>query len=796
MSTDEDYDRWLDKANDNVKKQAWFMKRHLDAGKIREALECASLMTGELRTSNMSPKNYYELYMRVTDELRELELFFEDEDAKDDRQDGGHSIVELYENVQHAGNIIPRLYLLTCVASVYIKSKKAPAKDILIDLVELNRGVQHPMRGLFLRHYLSQVSKDKLPDSGNQYEGVGGTVKDSISFILQNFGEMNKLWVRMQHQGAVKDRNKREKERANLKQLVGFNLEYLSKLNGVDLEVYKECVLPQVLEQIVNCKDKIAQEYLMEVVIQVFPDEFHLQTLEIFLSKCAQLQAGVDVKAIIIMLMKRLANFAMESPEQIPDDLDMFPLFHTHTNQITQSSGKMALGDILALQVALVNFASKCYPDRINYIDNVLGFSVKVLEKATKEKVQTDSKCTKQIVELLSLPLDSLSLQILNLESYAPLMGYLEAVHRKTVATTIVKSVVRAKAPLDTMEKVEALFKFVGPLLCDEEDDTLVPDDERFEFDQEQHLIAQLFHLINNEDTDMCVKLYAATREHFKKGGPQRIEYTLPPLVLGSLQLVHKVHQREVAGDAELQVKTKKVFGFIHETIGELSQKYPDLSLRLFLQGALMADKCSFEAIAYEFVAQAFICYEDEISDSKLQFHSINYIVSTLQSLRVFGQENYDTLVSKATQHCWKLLKKTDSCRAVCNCSHLFWAGSDEQPGHRDEKRVLACLQRSLKIANTCMGHQVHLFVEILNKYLYFFDRKCPSITVRYLQGLLALIEEHIPMLDNSETSKVAKAHYQNTLGHIKLKSQLPDDVGQRYSDIQNAPGAGTTGGE
>ena len=87
----------------------------------------------------------------------------------------------------------------------------------------------------------------------------------------------------------------------------------------------------------------------------------------------------------------------------------------------------------------------------------------------------------------------------------------------------------------------------MGPLLRDEEEDKVVPEDERFEFDQEQHLIAQLFHLIGSEDTDVCVKLYNATREHFKKGGPQRVEYTLPPLVLGSLLLVEKVHERELA---------------------------------------------------------------------------------------------------------------------------------------------------------------------------------------------------------------------------------------------------------
>lgn len=756
------------------------MKRALDNGKIREALECASLMTGQLRTSKLSPKNYYELYMHVTDELRELELFFEDEDNKE--KEGGTSIVELYENVQHSANIIPRLYLLICVASVYIKSKKAPAKDILFDLVELVRGVQHPMRGLFLRFYLSQVSKDKLPDTGNQYEGeVEGTVKDSIQFILMNFGEMNKLWVRMQHQGAVKDRARREKERANLKQLVGFNLEYLSKLHGVDLEVYKENVLPQVLEQIVNCKDMIAQEYLMEVVIQVFPDEFHLQTLEMFLSKCAQLQEGVNVKHIVIMMMTRLANYAKESPEQIPSDLEMFPLFHKHTSNITESSGKMPLGDILALQVALVNFASKCYPERIEYIDNVLSFSRQSLDKAGADKL--DNKCVKQVVELLSLPLEALSLKILDLKSYAPLMGFLEHSQKKTVATTIVKSVVKSKSRLDTLEKVESLFTLVTSLIKDENEETMVKEDERFEFDQEQHLMAQMFHLISHEDTDMHYQLYAAARKHFVTGGPQRIEYTLPPLVLGSLQLVHRVQIREAANE-EMSVKTKKVFGFIHTSISELSAKYPNLSLRLYLQAALMANKCGFEAIAYEFAAQSFICYENEISDSKLQFLSVNYIVATIQNLSVFGQDNYDTLVGKATQHCAKLLKKTDQCRAVCNCAHLFWPGDDAQPGHRDEKRVLACLQRSLKIANACMGHQVHLFVEILNKYLYFFDRGCPSISVKYLKGLLALIEEHIPNLDNSETSKVAKAHYENTKKHIQIKSMLEGEVGEKYKEI------------
>lgn len=82
---------------------------------------------------------------------------------------------------------------------------------------------------------------------------------------------MNKLWVRLQHSGLSRDRDRRELERRELRILVGTNLVRLSQLEGVDLEMYRRVILPSILEQVVNCKDVIAQEYLMEVVIQVRP---------------------------------------------------------------------------------------------------------------------------------------------------------------------------------------------------------------------------------------------------------------------------------------------------------------------------------------------------------------------------------------------------------------------------------------------------------------------------------------------------------------------------------------------
>jgi vacuolar protein sorting-associated protein 35 len=240
----DDQDKLLNEALKQVDTNSFEMKTCLDNDQLMDALKHASSMLGELRTSLLSPKSYYELYMAISDQLRHLEQFLLDEFEK------GKKMSDLYELVQYAGNIIPRLYLLVTVGTVYIKAKEGSRKDILKDLVEMCRGVQHPLRGLFLRNYLLQCTRNLLPDTVTNDEEQDGTVSDSIAFILHNFSEMNKLWVRMQHQGHTKEKDRREKERLELRILVGTNLVRLSQLESIDSSLYQKTVLSNVLEQV------------------------------------------------------------------------------------------------------------------------------------------------------------------------------------------------------------------------------------------------------------------------------------------------------------------------------------------------------------------------------------------------------------------------------------------------------------------------------------------------------------------------------------------------------------------
>ena len=261
--------------------------------------------------------------MAVFDALRHLSEYLRESHPV-------NHLADLYELVQYAGNIIPRLYLMITVGTVYMAVDDAPVKEIMKDMMEMSRGVQHPIRGLFLRYYLSGQARDYLP-SGTE-DGPQGNLQDSINFILTNFVEMNKLWVRWQHQGHSREREQRTQERRELELLVGSNLVRLSQL--VDLEAYKTVILSPLLEQVVQCRDVLAQEYLLEgavllsgrgrrnrsltastVITKVFPDEYHLHTLDQMLSAIARLNPHVDMKKIVIGLMDRLSSFAQRESE-------------------------------------------------------------------------------------------------------------------------------------------------------------------------------------------------------------------------------------------------------------------------------------------------------------------------------------------------------------------------------------------------------------------------------------------------------------------------------------------------
>jgi vacuolar protein sorting-associated protein 35 len=496
-----------------------------------------------------------------------------------------------------------------------------------------------------------------------------------------------------------------------------------------------ETVLPRVLEEVANCKDHIAQQYLMDCVIQVFPDEFHLKTLEPFLTACTKLDDKVEVKSILITLMDRIVNWYKDG-NSIPKDVDAFTLLNHNVAQVIQAKSAMEVNDILELQCALQSFASCCYADTCKiYVDHILGFSAQVLERIVGGgKGDTDEpkkgsdihlpeESVRLVVQLLTTPQQVLGLEVLDLEHYGKLLEHLEFLPRKKVAMKLLRSVVDKNSTLNTPLMVESLFKFVAPLMKDQ-NDTIPYEDlvetDREQFAAEQRLVGRLIALMRHDDDAQLFQIYTVARKHFGKGGMNRIRYTLVPLVFGYIGLAARLKNsipKKPAADgkdeedpeqAEKETKVsskkatkaaKKVFQFIHEILTVLAgvDEYQNIALHMFLEAAKAADNFKFESIAYEFISKAFALYEDT-ANSTQRVRALQQVIGTLHGCVNFTEENYDTLIKNTSKYAAKLLKKEDQCSLVCQCTHLFWTGkgpNGEKSRNAQDDMVLQCLKRS-----------------------------------------------------------------------------------------------------
>jgi vacuolar protein sorting-associated protein 35 len=801
-----DQERLLDEALAVVKEQAFYMKRAIDNDNLREALKHSSNMICELRTSLLSPKQYYDLYSHVFDELQHIASFFEDTGRH------GRKMVDLYESVQHAGNILPRLYLLILVGAAYIKSKSISAKEILTDMAELCKGVQHPMRGLFLRYFLSQMCKDKLPEPGSEYEdaNVPGSIDDVLYFILTNFIDSNMLWVRIQTQGPARDKARRERERHDLRVLVGANLVRVAQLESLTADIYVESVLPRILEQVTSSKDAMAQQYLLDCVIQVFPDEYHLLTLERFLGTCMQVTAGVDLKPVLSNLMSRLESYIQNNPVAVPAHLDVFELFRSHLAQLFDQSAVQAgekgekkamdTAKLLELLNTFLTFTLAMYPDRIDYVEAILKGAVNVLTNMA-EPVQSRQVLSGDgvdaVVEMLAAPLRSYSLAVLDLSSYPELMKFLSFSTRKSVATNMVNAVLDAGLPLEDPSSLKRFLQFISPICLDDKNNPVNTASE--EFATEQMEVCRLVFAIKHEDLDVMMQMYTDARAFFGQGGPHRMVLTLPPVVHQVFKIVPLILDREFNPDPSrpAQITTKKALQFVHKTITVIAtcvgdaQASPELIFNLWLYGAKVANDCErvaqsggYEPIAVEFLSQALICFEEEMSDSRVQFNSLCTFMTCVSNMSHLEEENYVNMSQKSVQYAaQRLLKKQDQCRAIAHATSLFWS-----PVHKDGKRVLECLQKCVRVADACIQTQpqhISLFTEVLDTYIMMYEKDNEEITSAFIGNLLGLVSEHLNYAEpGMKEVRAAKVHFANVIAHIKRQAKSEERVWYKDLDV------------
>ena len=506
-------------------------------------MDYASAMLLELTTSSLTPKYYYELYIRVTDEMEVLDDYF-----KSLTEEGLLSMKKIYEIVQYAPKAVPRLYLQIAAASAFIQTKQASPKAIWDDLITGIKCVQCPLRGLFLRSYLSRASRDKLPgivEYNIKGENVG-TVEDAYSFLLENFIETTKLWVRIQKLGgSSKDfRKRREKERIELRVLVGTNLVTLSQLDALDISTYKQQILPKIFEQILNCKDTLAQGYLMDCIIHVFSEEFLIETLDLVLDMIPKLKEKVNVNNILESIINRLAEHSKSTNQKIP--LLTFQKLDECVRMIFESKQKLPSREVARIEKTLMNFSVEFYPGKLTHINSCLDGAYNALMKKSSG---FDRGTITEVCNLLSEPLDSLSLDILELDGFTKLLGLLPFPYQRHIATNLLKAICETGSTIGDPSQVDQLLQCVSTLLQEDTSNQILENEEDYQssasFHQEQYFVSRIVHLFQSDDVDTLFKMYNTAKKHFLNVDATRIKYTVVPLVFAIVPFLIRIFDLE-----------------------------------------------------------------------------------------------------------------------------------------------------------------------------------------------------------------------------------------------------------
>ena len=810
----EEKDLNLEKGLKKIKEQSFHINSAIEKNNLRQCLKEAFIMLCELRTNELSPKNYYNLYISVVDVMLNLKNYMIEEINR------GRRLIDLYDDVQQAQYVIPRFYLMITVGSIYIEKEPRSTRIIIYDMLGLVKSVQNPIKGLFLRNYLLKMIKDKLPDKDNVYLREGASFEDSLKFIIENMEEMNRLWIRLSS-GAGSEKMRREKERDELKILIGESMNKLSSLENLSIDLYEKNVLPRLLDIIINSKDKLCQQYLMECIIHAFPDSYNVKCMERLLDAISYLEPGVDIGIIFVSLMQKLGNYFGRQDNNTEDNKDkeifelaknIYPIllrnFNGYMNQNLNSNNKsFDLNKLLGLVLSFMKFALQCSPpeQKNQSINNIFSLA---LDLSNKQPNKLDDDCINKIGLLLIEPLNS-GINIFRMNDFIPLMNFLNYQNKKHLGIKLIETLIKeADSEKSTMEKISDLdsldnvLRYIQPLLGDTRD-SVQEDESTYEY--EQTIVSKLVYIIRTKNPEIIYRILGDLKNIFSHGGINRRRYTLPPLASRIIQFCHDIticyeskldlipekkknnkYVKEIIDSLDIsKVQNDDIFyklilnlyKLLTETIDLISQEQPELAFKLFLQSASQANsincnKEKFQDSCTNFIKNALNIFEEGRYNQNKRYDMLVQISSLLMTLSI-NKDVIGTILEELVKGSQKMVQREDQCKAMLILSQLYFSI------FKDEKQVMECLNKARRFADFAMTNprNLVLFIDYLNKILYFIEQEEKVIDIKpeQIEDVIELIRGHIRTIKNIPSDDISfleniEAYFKNTIDVIQLR--------------------------
>ena len=825
IPTEDEQERYLDRGLKRIKAQSFHINTSIDKRSLRQCLRETYVMLNELRIDKLTPKNYYHLFTSIFDEMLVVENFFKEQIKR------GRKVRDLYDLVQEAKHVIPRLYLMISVGGLIMENEPNSTEEIITDLLGMIKGIQNPIRGLFTRYFLLKRIKDKLPDKGNKYLEEGGKFEDTLKFIIQNMEEMNYLWIRISAEATVgPEKILRDRERVELKILVGESINRLSSLDGLTIEIYEQQVLPKLLKIILQSNDIMSQQYLMECIIHAFSDNYNIKCIELLLTTVSKLLPGVDTQSLYINIMEKLANFITANSGENASEEDkqlvavatgVYPTLIEYFNRLQKEifmlGADMDILKLLDLNAAFLKYSIQCKEnDVLESINHVLSCTLQCF-RVYNRILSNDG--LKKLNRLLEVPLTS-DYSIFDMADFDGLIEFLNNVYKKNLSLNIIQSICNpdSKEVVDSVEKVQKLFKLIKPLMEDMEE--IFQEDLEI-LESEQSELCKLLYVIKTDEPEIHLQILEQFKIAFLKGGEKRKKITLPTLANNVILFCHKLTSGYDNKNGLISEEQKKntyvvksietfdvnkiednetfnklmlsIYKLLNEIITIIEETNPELAFKLYLLSAsqvntIQSDRNNFEESCDFFMNAAMKIYQEGKYNQNVKYQLLSNICAYLLNFTILSKEKVENILKILIETGSKIPKRGDQVNSMLDIGQVYYFV------FKDGKKVTECINKARRFADFALTNpqNLSLYIEMLNKYLYYADLGDESVTVTadQIEDIIELTKNHIETiktemaLDANFVTSV-ETYFNKTIEYI-LKMKKTENHKPIYDSLQN----------
>ena len=807
---EQDQNKFLENALQNVKNSSIKMKNSIDRNDMRTTLKNASEMISELKTNLLSPKNYYQLFTSIFDELIYLQNYFKEDSKK------GRRFKELYEAVQQSISIVPRVYLLITVGKVFIESGQCDKNELIFDMIQMTKGIQNPIRGLFSRYFLLKMLKEYLIN---------------IDDLIDNFKDMNRLWIRIKN---IQNLNldKINSIRNELKVLVGENITRLADFPEINIEIYKNQILFPLLKIIIDCNDEISQEYVLECIIHAFPDEFNIICMDEILSSLTEMNKNFDIKNIFIAILDKLGKFNSYEKKKELKTNEIFDKLNNAINFIFQdfnnknNNNNLDIMKLIELQCVYLKFVINFNTfeedeKKFNIINKIVENTFDLLNKNIGNR-----KLSKDGMRLISKLLTNLMegpISIFKFKNFPDLMGMLDEEFRSVISLQIINSLVKEKnnVAISNKEKMEIMIDFIKPMIIFDYSNN----DNQFEY--QQNIISKLIYAPFCNDPFEQFEMFKILKDAFfyfakdnnvEIGNKKLIIYIqviINNLLLFILKISEsyfynknkdEINKNEKLNNNKIYFRTffvlkfenenaiydffNEILNLINSLLHELENINNILTFKLSIQCAFTLNnlkllKENFAEKCFDYLDKSIIILEKIENNEK--FNLIIQMIGTLNEINIINNEKYKILIEKINEFPIKLNKRNEQCKLMLNLSNLYY-----NKINKENEKVIFCLKEAKKFAEYSLTNPLNtvLFINILNYYVKYdliiedFNKiaKIDDINdlIDKIKNYIITIDEDNKIENKEEILNKIKNYFNDTMIYIKYKKeQKLEKVGQ-----------------